>query len=156
MKLLHLALSLFFPFHSLNHDFFILSMLSVYMRSGSPDAAQRAEEVVRRMEDLYERNELAAPPDTYHYTILINTYARSAENPAQAARRVLEILVYMVELVNNGFSSCRPNTRTYNSIMDCLTRAGELQRAEELLYYMLGLYQRGDASAAPNNHSFNW
>jgi len=125
------------------------------MRSGDPNAAQRAEEVVRRMEDLYERKELAAPPDAYHYTILINTYARSP-NPASTARRVLEILVHMVDRANNGFPSCRPNTRTYNSILDCLTRAGELERAEELLYYMLSLYQRGDARAAPDAHSFNW
>lgn len=47
------------------------------------------------MEELYERGEIDAPPDTYHYTILCGTWARSGQK--YAADRVLQILVHMVE-----------------------------------------------------------
>jgi len=133
--------------------FSLCRVLSVYMRTGGPDAEQRADDLVRRMEELHEKGELENPPDTCHYTILIKTYARSGRMDI-AARRVLEILVRMVERANAGFQ-CVPNTRTYNSVLDCLTKAGEIERAEELLYHMLGLYRRGDTGAAPDAQSFN-
>jgi pentatricopeptide repeat protein len=50
----------------------------------------------------------------------------------------------------------KPNTRTYNAVLDCLTRAGEVERAEELLYYMLKQFRNGDKDAQPDGFSFNW
>ena len=140
-----------------NSCFFITpsSVLTVYMRSGDPDAASRADALVRRMEDLYEQGKLASPPDQYHYTTLFNTYARSPDR-VQAAHRVLELLVHMWDTsIHKNRPSCRPNTRTYNSVLDCLIRAGELERAEELLYHVLGLYRQGVTQAAPDLYSFN-
>ena len=125
------------------------------MRSGDPDAAPRADALVHRMEDLYQQDKIASPPDTYHYTILIKTYAQSPD-PVTAARRVLDILVHMMDCAATSRPSCRPNTRTYNSILDCLVRAGEFERAEELLYHMLSLYRKGEVDAAPDVQSFNW
>jgi hypothetical protein len=70
-------------------------VLSAYQRSEDPEAAQRADDIVRRMEELYETGEIDAPPDTYHYTILCGTWARSGNK--YSVDRVLQILVHMVE-----------------------------------------------------------
>lgn len=40
-------------------------VLSAYQKSDDPDAAHRADEIVRRMEQLYECGEMDTPPDTY-------------------------------------------------------------------------------------------
>lgn len=50
----------------------------------------------------------------------------------------------------------KPNTRTYNAVLDCLARAGEEDRAESLLYHQLHLYKNGDEDAKPDTFSFNW
>jgi hypothetical protein len=47
------------------------------------------------MEELFEAGEIDTPPDTYHYTILLGTWARSGKK--FAAERALQILVHMVE-----------------------------------------------------------
>lgn len=130
-------------------------MLSVYMRSGESNAAQRADQLVHQMEEQYDQGKITISPDTYHYTILANTYARSRQNN-MAAKRVLEILVHMMNRVKAGYTQCEPNTRTYNAILDCLAKDGEAERAEELLHHMLNLYKRGCSDAAPDAHSFFW
>jgi len=70
-------------------------VLNAYQRSEDPQAALRADRLVRRMEQLFEAGEIDVPPDTYHYTILCGTWARSGDK--FAAERVLQILVHMVE-----------------------------------------------------------
>jgi hypothetical protein len=64
-------------------------------RSNDTDAAQRADALVFEMEELFAAGELEAPPDTYHYTILCGTWAKSGQ--PIAAERALQILVHMVE-----------------------------------------------------------
>lgn len=165
-------------------------VLSAYLKSKDPEAAQRADNIVRRMESSYERGEIDTSPDTYHYTILCGTWARSGHRVS--ADRVLQILVHMVERGSTysfskfparetsfiptcksafsraaafrlsffsaeaGFPDTKPNTRTFNAALDCLSRFGEAQRCEELLYYMLTLYRNGDDDAKPDSFSFNW
>jgi pentatricopeptide repeat protein len=55
-----------------------------------------------------------------------------------------------------GFPDVKPNTRTFNAVLDCLSRVGEGERAEALLYHMLNRYRSGDNDAKPDSFSFNW
>lgn len=82
-------------------------MLSAYQRSDDPDAAQRVDGIVRRMEELYESGKIDSPPDTYHYTMLCGTWARSGHK--YAADRVLQILVHMGERAGTCMPQSMPN-----------------------------------------------
>lgn len=73
----------------------LFSVLSAFQKSKDPEAALRAEAILRRMEEMYECGETDNPPDTYHYTILCGTWARSGNSTA--ASRVLQILSHMKE-----------------------------------------------------------
>jgi pentatricopeptide repeat protein len=61
----------------------------------------------------------------------------------------------MVDRHKAGFPNVKPNVRTYNAVLDCLSKAREEERAEQLLFDMLNLYRHGDDDATPDSFSFN-
>lgn len=69
--------------------------MTAYQRSRDSDAAQRADALVFQMEELFEMGMLEDPPDTYHYTILCGTWAKSGQR--MAAKRALQILNHMAD-----------------------------------------------------------
>jgi pentatricopeptide repeat protein len=159
--------------------FSFAAVLMAYQRSSStnPQAAIRADGLVRYMEELYVARTIPAPPDVYHYTILCGTWAkssslhyysnsktssslvkgrRSAYKNNRASERCVQILAHMMKRHQEGYPNVKPNVRTFNAVLDCLARTGQGERAEQLLYYMLNLYlKQGDKSARPDSFSFN-
>lgn len=132
----------------------VLTSYQRFQRTAGPLAPVRAAAIVRQMEELYEKGELESPPDVYHYTILCGVWARSRH--PQAPDQCLQILTYMMERYQAGMAKLKPNVRTYNAVLDCLCRCGQVGRAEELLHHMLSLYERmGDRDAKPDAFSFN-
>jgi len=129
------------------------AVLSAYQKSSDPRSAERADGIVRKMEELYEAKKIDCPPDVYHYTIACAAWARSRQEGAPA--RCTQILSHMFERHKAGYPGVKPNIRTYNSVLDCLSRGGYEDRAEKLLYHMLRRYREGDADAAPDAFSFN-
>ncbi len=129
------------------------AVLNAQQRSGDPDAAERADCIVRQMEELYESGDLEASPDVFHYTILLSAWARSGS--PRAADRCLQILTHMYERTKAGFDNVKPNVRTYNAVLDCLSKSRKEDVAEQLLYHMLDLYRRGDNASKPDAFSFN-
>jgi pentatricopeptide repeat protein len=160
--------------------FSFAAVLMAYQRASSsnPQAAIRADGLVRYMEELYVARTIPAPPDVYHYTILCGTWAKSsslhyysnsktststlvkgrraAYKNNRASERCVQILVHMMKRHQEGYPNVKPNVRTFNAVLDCLARTGQGERAEQLLYYMLNLYSKqGDRSARPDSFSFN-
>jgi pentatricopeptide repeat protein len=133
--------------------FSFAAVLSTYQRLKTPLACQRCDDIVRHMEELYEKGELEQHPDVFHYTILCTAWARS--NQKRAAPRVVEILSMMKEKHRAGVPHIKPNVRTYDSCLDALCRAGDVEKAEQLLYHMLALARDGDKEALPDSFSFN-
>lgn len=133
--------------------FSFAAVLSTYQRLGTPDACLRADAIVRHMEELYEKGELEKHPDVFHYTILCTAWAKSKRK--EAAPRVVEILSTMKEKHRAGIPHIKPNVRTYDSCLDALCRAGDIEKAEQLLYHMLALARDGDKDALPDSFSFN-
>jgi hypothetical protein len=79
-------------------------VLTAFQRSNDADAAQRADALVLEMEELFAAGELQAPPDTYHYTILCGTWAKSGQSIAP--ERALQILVKMMERASKLIAFC--------------------------------------------------
>jgi pentatricopeptide repeat protein len=128
-------------------------LLNAYQKSDDDRAAEEAERIVRNMEVRYAAGDLDSPPDVYHYTILLGAWAKSKRR--HATQRSLQILSYMVDRAQSGYKQVNPNVRTFNAVLDCLSRAGEVDTAEQLLFHMLHLFQKGDKAAAPDTFSFN-
>ena len=45
--------------------FSFAAVLSTYQKSSEAGAAQRADEILQKMEELYENGEIESPPDVY-------------------------------------------------------------------------------------------
>jgi len=129
------------------------AILRCYQGLATSQAAQRGNDVLSRMEELYETNVLDEPPDTYHYTIVCSTWSLSRSK--YAPKKCIEILSRMKEKDREGWPRVKPNIRTYNAVLDCLSRSHQATRAEELLYHMLSLARNGDEGARPDPFSFN-
>lgn len=130
------------------------AVLTAYQRVATVAAAEAADQLVREMEELYESGVIDSPPDVYHYTILAGVWAKS-EQGMVGANRAVQILAHMMDRHNAGFPNVKPNCRTFNAVLDCLSRADDGDRVENLLYHMLKLYKDGDESAKPDSFSFN-
>ena len=67
---------------------------------------------------------------TVHYNNCIKAwaFARTSESTANALRllREMEESCEMTELKADGYSSCRPNVKTYDYVLTCLTRVPDL------------------------------
>jgi len=129
------------------------ALLHAYQKNASPYAAERADDIVRQMEQLYFDGKLNAPPDVYHYTIVCACWARSGESIA--AQRCFEILQHMELRAVQGFANCNPNVRTYNAVIDAYARGHHVDEAENLLDEMIRRYRRGDQNVKPDGFTFN-
>jgi hypothetical protein len=136
--------------------------INAYAKSGAPGAAQRADDLFRRMEEVYMITGLEeVKPNTYNYNSLISAWANCGEEGA--AQRVEEILEKMEALYRAGDVEAKPTTVTFNAVIDAYSKsagedgyddAGEC--AQGILNHMDELYQSGEnIDAKPNVRSFN-
>ncbi|KAI2508357.1 endonuclease [Fragilaria crotonensis] len=94
---------------------------------------------------------------TFWMTRIVNAWARSQDSRAvQHAERVVAI---MTNLYNAGYDCCKPNTVTYNSLLNCLAHSknpNAPERAEELLNHMWDLVQtRQNSFVRPSTISYS-
>ncbi|KAL3908613.1 MAG: hypothetical protein SGILL_008419, partial [Bacillariaceae sp.] len=125
-----------------------LSTLNAYAKAGLPDAEERCDAMLGRMEHYREIFQLdGLDPDRNVYNAYLNALAKS-QRPS-AVDKAEEILT-MMETSRNP--DLRPDIVTYSTFIDCHTKCGErsLERAEELLRFVEGTYRRGDATLTPN------
>eukprot|EP00535_Pseudo-nitzschia_heimii_P005540 CAMPEP_0197187390 /NCGR_PEP_ID=MMETSP1423-20130617/15767_1 /TAXON_ID=476441 /ORGANISM="Pseudo-nitzschia heimii, Strain UNC1101" /LENGTH=1092 /DNA_ID=CAMNT_0042638951 /DNA_START=108 /DNA_END=3386 /DNA_ORIENTATION=- len=128
------------------------AILRCYQGLSNPKAAQRGHEILSKMEKLYEENTLDEPPDTFHYTVVCSTWSLSRSK--DAPQKCIEILSRMKEKDRQGWPKVKPNIRTYNAVLDSLSRSHQANKAEQLLYHMLSLAKDGVNDARPDSFSF--
>jgi pentatricopeptide repeat protein len=129
------------------------AVLQSYQKSGQPEAAERADKILRQFEEYHAEGLLMHPPDVVHYTIVAATWAKSRQKGA--ADRCAQIISHMMQRHDAGFPNVKPNTRTYNALLDAVSRNRDVDKAEEVLYYMITLAKNGDDGVAPDAFSFN-
>ncbi len=129
------------------------ALLHAYQKNASSEGAERADDIVRKMEQLYFDGILSDPPDVYHYTIVCACWARSG-SPV-ASQRCWQILQHMHRRSEQGFSNCEPNVRTYNAVIDAYARGHHVDEAEKLLNEMIDRFNSGNNKVKPDGFTFN-
>ena len=133
-------------------------------RRGHPSAAERAQQLLERMEELHRGGDDNVRPNAVVYNSVIAAWAKSGE--AGAAERAQELLARMQRLAqtsgggggDDGENSVRADTISFNSAIDAWARSeeyGSAERAEALLDSMERQHAAGDGGVRPDVRSFN-
>jgi chorismate mutase len=85
-------------------------------------AAERAEVILNRMQELFESGNLDVKPDTICFSSVINAWARSRHRAAP--QRAEAILNRMQELFESGNHDVKPNTICFNSVINAWAKSG--------------------------------
>lgn len=135
------------------------SAITAWSRSGSKGAAQKAEGLLKRMEELHEAGNTNLQPSARVYTSVISAWANS--NEAGSALRAEILLKLMWALYKRGRDeSVKPNVQTFTSVINAWARSREREageRAEALLDQMIKLYEhdpKANANVMPNVLTF--
>ena len=133
-------------------------VLSLIIRSNTPDSISRAEAVVARLEQYHETSGRTekTQPNTSTYNSLMSCYTRHGKNGTQ---RALQLLYKMKTIGTECNPSARPNTVTYNIVMNAFVKSRQNDasvKVEALLNEMYDLYNTtGDIRVRPNLRSLN-
>ena len=82
------------------------------MRNGSKEAAIRAEELLRALEQR-ARNEEGFGPDVFSYTAVVSAFGHS--NAVDKDKKALEILGHMISTYKRGNLSSKLNIHPFNA-----------------------------------------
>jgi pentatricopeptide repeat protein len=99
------------------------------------------------MIDLYSKGELDHGPDTIIYSTVVNCWSKS--NLPEAPQRVRDILDSMIlHYKQTGNENVRPNTITYNSVMDAYARQGDIDGTLEVWELMMNDYRSSTSTTS--------
>ncbi|KAK1746807.1 pentatricopeptide repeat-containing protein, partial [Skeletonema marinoi] len=154
-------------------------VMKALAKSKENGAAEKASQLLRRMEQSYDKGSTLQPDifsynivldafsrigdsesaekrddvqaDTSCYNALINVWAKSGER--KALYRVTQILSTMEELgLQGGDESVAPNSRTYCAVLDCIARSRNFKaynKALEVIERMEDFHAEGHESTRP-------
>lgn len=91
------------------------AVIDAYAKCRLEDAAERAEQVLRRMEDLYEAGE-DVKPNTRSFNSVINAWAKSGR--ADAAEKSQDLLDFMTRLYEAGNGAVRPDVHSFCTVIN--------------------------------------
>ncbi len=77
-------------------------------------AAERAEQILQHMDQLYSDRKTSIKADSYSYNTVLNAWAKSGQ--VGAPQRAERILTIMENKFRNGDKTLKPNTRTYTTV----------------------------------------
>ncbi|CAB9525489.1 Pentatricopeptide repeat-containing protein [Seminavis robusta] len=121
------------------------SVIKAWKSSFEPDAAERAEKVLERMVEL-------GIADRISYTTVMAAYAKRGD--LDSALRAESLLEQMQELHIQGDKKVKPNLQTYNTVLNCWTKYGDVFRAEKILDQMEDMSRNGQLQSSPNCVSY--
>ena len=134
-------------------------LIDAWAFSGESDAADRAMELLTRMEELQSTPTYQSTicPDVRSYTKVINALSRSRRPEAgEIGEEMLNKMEYLHESGVNP--SAKPNTFTYTAVIEAYANAGvegSAQKTEDILERMIHNYQQGNPDVRPNARCFN-
>lgn len=133
------------------------ALLDCWAKSGSKDAAQRAEEILQTMLNRYhETGDPSVKPNVRTYTTIIDILAKGkAKGNTEKAMLILD---EMERLVESGDTDAYPNVHTYTAAINCFARSKESDKAIKavsILERMEEQYRRGNNAARPNIVAYN-
>ncbi|KAL7537018.1 hypothetical protein ACHAXR_007541, partial [Thalassiosira sp. AJA248-18] len=127
------------------------SVVNALAKSGDVDAVARAEDVVRKVEELEY-----VSPNSILYNSLIDCIVKSRrkDNAVNAEK----ILLRMEEMHRSGNNYVRPNSYAYSMVLTCCARSkepGAAERSERILLNMEKLYEEGVSDAVANSRCYS-
>lgn len=111
-------------------------------KSKERGSARRAEQLLFRVEKLYQDGYYSSQPDLVSYNTVMDAWARSGE--MESAKRAEQLLQRMEEQYSNNQATIKPNTRSYNTVINAFAKSslpGSAARAKELLEQMEEMYK---------------
>ena len=114
---------------------------------------ERAEQILWRMEELCDKGYLDFQPSVWVYSSVLKAWAKSAR--PDGPKRARKILEHMKERYLSGVNpALRPNSISYNIIIDSYARAGQSKEALEMLEEMSDQYEKGFLNNGPSTLSY--
>lgn len=133
------------------------AVLNAWAKSNSMYALNKAEAIIRRMEELcYKRPELA--PNVISYNTLISLYARHGD--AIKAEAVLDRLEMFStdDQRNEMYFNCTPDIVSYNSVISAWSKRKNVkaaERAEKILRKIERLHADGVLEFPPDAYTYS-
>jgi len=116
-----------------------------------------AEEMLDRMQRLYDEGTSEVRPDIVTYNSCLNVYASSGDR--DAADKCEKLLARMEDMYGQGHLDIKPDVVSYNTVLNALAQCSDpsaVWRAQNLLDKMETLYnEHGDDSVKPDRVSYN-
>lgn len=116
------------------------------------DAALKSENIVKKMEDLYEAGNDRMKPTTSVYNALINAWAKSLR--PDAGKRAEEWLEKIEKMYLSG-EDVKPDLFTFSSTIQAYANVNNGKDAERIFMRMYEAYNNGDGNCKPNPITFS-
>ena len=120
------------------------TLLAAWTKSGSPECGDRAEEILRDFEELYQAGRIQDAPNRVTYNSVLACLAKAKK--AERAERLLQIM--KKEETMHG-ENIKPDRVSYNIVINAHAEAKNPRRAEALLENM---YQEHSALGGEHSH----
>eukprot|EP00537_Pseudo-nitzschia_pungens_P008232 CAMPEP_0172364074 /NCGR_PEP_ID=MMETSP1060-20121228/7286_1 /TAXON_ID=37318 /ORGANISM="Pseudo-nitzschia pungens, Strain cf. cingulata" /LENGTH=624 /DNA_ID=CAMNT_0013086995 /DNA_START=483 /DNA_END=2357 /DNA_ORIENTATION=- len=119
------------------------AVIDAYAKSKQEEAAERAEQVLRRMGALYKEG-ADIQPNTRSFNTVINAWAKSGRE--DAAEKAQDLLDLMTRLYEEGNDAVRPDAHSFTTVINAFARSNQLkdkaERANNLFRAMRDAYEK--------------
>lgn len=129
-------------------------VLDSYAKSRDFQAGKKANNLLKKMEEIFINGNKDVMPDSFSYSTVIDAITTTRSDNGVIAEDVLGRMEKLCEL--HGGKT--PDTAVYNSLMNVYSTKGDnksVQRTEALLHYMEESYLAGNENVKPNIISYN-
>ena len=129
------------------------SLINCWSKSGRPDAAEKAEEILIMMS---EADDPEVSPDSVTFSSVINCWAqRGGPGSGERAEKILDMMEHNWKSGNNYM---KPNRYTYGSVLNAWVKSQDdssVERCMGLLDRMKRSHKEGNDDAQPTAPSYN-
>lgn len=132
------------------------TILNCWARSRAPQAAQRADTILRHWEQRYANGDTALQPDVLAYNTVLTAWARSRKTDT-TVKNVQQLLARMEKAYRRGNTKAGPNTISYNVLISALTNLNDREAADhalEILEKMKKLQGEGRTNCRPDTVTY--
>ena len=122
-------------------------------RSPLPDALERAEAIVSKMEKVYSDGDRTMKPSRGIYTSLMQAWARRDDPRSHFV--VQAIFDKLNVLYSQGHKDYRPDVVVCSTLMGSIAQRGDSPKVQLLFDALCDDYRTGNSSEKPDMHTFN-
>jgi hypothetical protein len=116
-------------------------VMSALARSGDPNAAPKADTILKFVEQKHKEGKLSWKPDTLLFNSAMGCWAHS--NMADAYRKSRSILDRQIHHFHNGCEQCRPDVYGFTSVLSsCASASGDKATKAKAFNVALATFQQ--------------